>query len=259
MAQVNNVETEYDYLKYDYLNGFIESAATRHGNMYRGYVDRDDISQYLWEWALNHTESLERWQVDKGRNGFERVLGSVLAVEAGDYCRKSKADTLGYSLDDEFFYTKGQLETLIPLVFDKAEWLSPPAKLMDGKGGKSQRASSRGGNWVATLADVSKAMSNLKPTQRELLWKWYVAKTPISQLEEELTLSKRGVEHRINSCFKKLIRILNDAKPRNVPGADLGYVGARRVMSNAAAQALTVAEGDNAVKVDWRKRWGKRP
>ena len=98
-------------------------------------------------------------------------------------------------------------------------------------------------------------MAHLDLSQLDLLWKVYVAETPMVRLEKELTLSRRGVEHRVDACFKKLIRVLNDAKPRNVPGTGLGHPGARRAMSNARAQALTVSEGDNAVRAGWSNDW----
>ena len=82
---------------------------------YKGYAEVDDLRQELLEWCLRRSDKVHEWlDVEDKREyrlGIKR-LSKTLNRRADRYCRKENAKKLGYTTNDEYFYTPGLIEQL---------------------------------------------------------------------------------------------------------------------------------------------------
>lgn len=214
---------------------------------FHGYVEREDIVSHLWEWTLKHSKDerskLSRYRDKYDADEFDKIVSFVLYDEANIYARKEKAQALGYSAADEFFFTKPALEDLLSAMFDRDAWMNPPTEHGTEKSGK---ALNEGNNWLATLSDVSQAYGRLDDKDRQVLVLAFRDDVPRTKLAEMWQLSRKGVDHRIEASVKRLWSHLGGPKwlaPEEREHGT-GTIGNRRSISNAHARALTEGQYD---------------
>ena len=222
----------------------------------QGHVDRDDIVGHLLEWTTNNARRLNEWDEHKPNDEYVRLVTAVLYDEAHIYARRQKALRFGHPTSDDFFYTKGMIEDILPTVLDESRetWLNVPAKAFDEfDGGRPTKALSEGNNWLATLADVARAYARLNIDDKKLLRDTYLYGISSSTLAEAASeeITRQGVDKRIERALRRLWRELGgpewiapDERPRRRERED--GPGTRRAMSNAAARALTDSQWENA-------------
>lgn len=232
----------------EFHNNMIATAALAVARkaQFRGYVEAVDLQQALWEWRLRNKHRVAQWQNTMEEREFERLYGKVLFDEANITARRSKAERFGYKTSDEFFYTKGMLESLLPAFFDYPNsWLNPPQSDITGR---SSKALSEGNNWLTTLSDVSRAYDALAQPDRELLRTTFGDDVPKKYIAEDLSLSRKGVDHRIDAALKRLWTALGGPEwlAPEERHYSKGTVGNRRAMSNAQARAITDSQWEDA-------------
>lgn len=235
--------TEFSDNDIENLGAVIGSTAYSISHQFAGYVDAVDIQQALWEWTMRNKKKIRRWAEENDEKGYDRVLGFTLRDVGTHFARQAKADKLGYKLGDEFYYTKGMLSTLLPSVYDENAWINPPRELTGGRSGK---ALNEGFGWVATLSDVSRALSLLAAEDQRLLYRAFAEGNTRNQLAEEYDLTRRGFDLRVEAAVKRLWhklggpKWLSRAEDRADDPDDTEHMWrGRKSVSNAQARAIT--------------------
>ena len=205
------------------------------------HMDLEDLRQEMYLWVYEHprltTEMLNEADTTRADRDFTSNL-----LNAGErLARKDRADRMGYEVEDEHFYSTATLRDLLPLVLDKETWavsgVSNEEKVNTGTD------PAEGGNLVAMLSDVSRALDTLKATDREILIERYLHGESEAQVAERLGLTTEALQARTNRAIGRLRRLLGGKRP-DVVESEREYVGTRKVLSNAAACALTSHQGE---------------
>lgn len=243
----------------DYLDRFdvfgeigvtVKTVAHSVHRRFNQYLSYDDAHQCMWEWVMSAPKKIARWHQDNTMQDFHRMLGAVLYDEGTFLGRKQKADILCYKQGDEFYYTKAMLTGtdrkpgLLHAVFDEEAWINPPQELTGGRSGK---ALNEGFGWVATLSDISRALSKL-PKEYQNILKYTYGEGGMSrtQLAEHQRIPPSTATSRHTAAVKRLWselggpRWLTSSEDR---APDEGHWPAgRRALSNEGARALTARE-----------------
>jgi len=193
-------------------------------------VDRDDIVQELWVWALSHKDKIDGW-LDDGKRG-ERSLAKALRRRARAYATVEKAARVGYDATDNYYYSTGLLRELIPQALDRESWVEPGVHTDTGKLSRTTPPS-EGGNRVAMLADVRASMETGSSTDKELLWTHFGLSLDEDEHALTLGITVEALRTRLHRAVVRLQRRLGGPKPDGL------YVGTRRAISNAQAIAQT--------------------
>lgn len=207
------------------------------------YVTFEDVEQVLWEWVMKSPKKIMRWHQEKDSDGFLHILGAVLYDEANYFGRKAKADLLGYKLGDEFYYTKGMLQKLLPSVYNRSEWSDPPKWAKTEGGGRSGKALNEGGGWMTTLADISRALSRLPKAEQRLLFERFALRREYEDLGGAASTSHGRVDAAVSRLLDVLggPRWLSEDEDRETDDGTSWPVG-RKAMSNAQARYVTEQE-----------------
>lgn len=214
------------------------SIANEFGRKFGRYgVEREDLAQEMRLWVFRHPETIARWE--ESEDGAEKPLARTLRNEALDLCQQWKADYLGYSKSDLTYYSRKELQkVLLPAVFDPEAWTEPPVS--EGSG-RSQRAPAEGGNWIAMLADVSRAFSSIPQRDQDLLRMFHQDQMTNVLVADMLGITQQAASKKHHQALGRLVRQLGGERPRNTheePTCECeDFVGTRQVMSNAAARA----------------------
>lgn len=208
--------------------GAVQSASRK----YYRYTEREDIYQELLCWAIAHPKTVNAWVAEDDMRSLERALNN----EAHRYGQKEKAARSGYAPEDVYFWQRNAIEDLLPALWDVDEWLNPTHA--EGTGHQTRKDPAEGGNWQATLADLSRAFSSLSARQQWFLEAYYRDKRTQGDIAEEAFIAQPTVSEHISRAIKKMHQILGGSKPRGHWG-DCECTGSRHVMTNAAANAKT--------------------
>lgn len=196
---------------------------------YAVYFEPADVVQELTVWLLRKEKRVKEWldpnqEAPDLKSGI-RQLAKALQREADKYCRTEKARAVGYETRDEYFYSIGVLEELITNLdeLDQAQGLSQ-TKVSGGGGDPAT-----GNNVAASVADVRRVMELIDPMDRMIIEMRYQEGLTFSQISTALGLSDSTIHRRINSALRRMVKEL---------GGDSPWIGTRRVVSNAQAQAM---------------------
>lgn len=219
---------------YDDYEAIVAQVANEYGRRYRNHADREDFVQECWLWLAEHpaklAEFLEHDHADK-------LIARTLRNHCYDAGEQLKAQHLGYSRDDLTYYGKGMLRELLPILWDDEAWTEPP--VADGPRGGGDPAT--GGNWLATLADVSRAFDELSEEDRNLLIGFHRDGIRNKDMAELSGVTEQVMSYRHDAAVGRLQRLLGGPRPQPQHDADCEHeyrwgVG-RRAMSNAEARA----------------------
>jgi DNA-directed RNA polymerase specialized sigma24 family protein len=216
--------TELDLSSFEGMVGQVAYSVGRHFP----FVDLEDLRQELWLWLVEHQEKVQVWGQEA--TGDRRTAKSLRRA-ARAVCLDLKAQRGGYDLGDLWFYSVGQLRQLLPDVLDTEGWTaSSPALSPDRV--QSQSLVNEGNNRLAMLVDVKDAFLRLADEDQQLLYVHYRVHEE-EQHATELEISVEALRSRVTRALTRLQRELGGPQP------DVEWVGTRRAMSNATAQALT--------------------
>lgn len=221
----------------------INSIAAEYGRRHRFHgADQSDFSQELWCWVLENQDKVQEW-LDPEQwepKAGERMLAKSLRNESSDYGVDIKSQALGYERADLHWYSKGEVKSLLPTVFNPDAWEEPPVSE-----GRSTKAPSEGGNWIATLADIAQAFSKLDTEDQVLLRKFHERGWTNKMMAQGEHISEQLMSYRHDRAVSRLVKILGGEKPRPMreqEGRD-PWRG-RHVVSNSAARAYQSAVYD---------------
>lgn len=153
------VERHYEDCVY-IARGATGAVAARFGE----FVTRDDLISECLLWCVTHPHKLVEWlerddraDLASGRNSLRRTF----AREAELWARREKARVLGYSVDDEYFYSPALVTELVRAVY-RGDTAAPPADASDGSP-RPGMDPAEGNNWLALVADTRAALARLDP------------------------------------------------------------------------------------------------
>lgn len=190
-------------------NSIIAHVADEYSRKYT-MVDKDDITQSLYEWFLEHPVKLTEWEA-LGKRSAQNLLYRSLRNQALDYCQIWKAKSIGYEMSDVFFYDAAIIEAILPAVLMGNIGDAP--KLNLGMPGKPS-APSEGGNMMAMMAEIKFAYLKLNDEDKNILYHKYANSLSYAGIADELALpSDDAARMRHNRAIKKLITRLGGFRP----------------------------------------------
>ena len=192
---------------YGYLVARIASDYARQYKM----VFRDDIKQELWIWFLTHPLKVKQWREMENEKETIKLLARSLRNAAHDYCQKEKAQSVGYMVEDNFYYQRTMVETILPSVVTGD--MSGSRNADTNTGYTHNKAPSEGGNWLVYFIDVHKAYSKLTEQQQKVLYLRYGQNLLGSDLGAILDCSSDAARKRVDTALRKLIQELGGFKP----------------------------------------------
>lgn len=193
-------------------------------------VERDDIVQELWLWLAEHTERVEEY-ASRGKHG-ERQLATALRRAGRAFAIKEKAAIVGYDLDDLYWYSTAQLRELLPLVMDRSLWVETGVPAETGRV-SSTSDPAHGNNRLAILCDIRASLETCSERDKLLLWTHFGLGMEEDEHALTLGITTETLRKRVTRALQRLQRALGGPRPDQV------YVGTRRALSNAQAQAIT--------------------
>lgn len=222
----------------DDITPIIESVASEMGRRYSRFgADRDDLAQEAYLWLYDHPQKVADF-LDDDKHGHKK-LALTLRRELQDYGESVKAQHLGYSRDDLYYFHKGEVRALLDAMFDEEAWTEPPVS--DG-GPTGRRDPATGGGWIATLADVSQGFAKLSAEDRDLLHGFHRDGWANKMMAESAGISEQTMSYRHDMAVKRLVDILGGpkVKAQHDETCDHPYRPhyGRRAVSNSHARAI---------------------
>lgn len=227
------------------ISPWINQTAAVYRRSYGTWTSFPDIRQHLMAWAYENARRIEGYLAQEDG---ERIVRSVLNMEARKYCIKERAVSSGYSPEDVAWYSVTALKNRLPDVFDYRDWQSFQA----GEGGpRSNKPAAWSGDRLAELIDVSKAYDSLTPTSKLILREHFGNGLSVQQCADVLGIPYDTAQKRIVRALSALSRQLNNPRPKDpMEGATLEEWRAnqafydtrskgRHAISNAAARKMT--------------------
>lgn len=158
------------------IHAAVSSAARQLKSRYRDYTEYQDIQQELYIWYLKNHRKVTEWEeLYDDEKYVQRMVTRSLKNHGDKYCREEKARQCGYSTDDEFFYSVGQVGDLLQLYFDP-KWMAPA---IDVTRETSKRPPQEGGNLMAMIADIGRGFDAMPEVDQELLRRIYGGELPV--------------------------------------------------------------------------------
>ena len=192
---------------YNYLVTRIASDYARKYKM----VSRDDIKQELWVWFLTHPLKVKQWREMDNEKETVKLIARSLRNAAHDYCQKEKAYSVGFNVEDNFYYQRSMVEMILPSVVTGDMAGSNSSDINSGY--SSTKAPSEGGNWLVYLIDVHKAYSKLSEQHQKVLYLRYGQNLLGSDLGAVLECSSDAARKRVEAALRKIVIELGGFKP----------------------------------------------
>lgn len=180
---------------------------------YHTYFDVSDVSQELTVWILKRQDKITEWlehplDSDEYKLGVKK-LGKTLTRHADKYCRRIKAQKLGYELRDEQFYDEVTLSELLPFVWsDVVNTMDASKPKVSGGGNPAE-----GGNYVVQLFDIRRALGKLSEMDRDVLELRYADQLSFGALADELQCSETTAHRKVDGALRRLTNELGGPNP----------------------------------------------
>jgi len=222
--------TEYlhpDFLQHAY------PVATNLARRYSGYVEADDIRSDLIEWGYRNHHRVTEWlsvEDEKVLKTNVWILNKRMHKQGERFCRKMKAQVSGYHHTDEWFFNRGIVRELLPLVYD-GSWRETLRGEPEG-GRKPPREPSTGGNLPAMAIDIEMVLPKLSVEQRMALEFLYLDKMSEELAAMELEITVHALKARVDRAVERIVELTGGDTPWD-------GLGSRRVKSNAQAAVET--------------------
>ncbi len=219
-------------------------VAVDYARKFYKYTEREDIAQELRLWVHQHPQTVSRWLVEEDG---ERPLRRSLQNAAHDFGLRMKAQVSGYTRDEFYFYSTGELENLLPLTFDPEALLNPPKILGGSRTKKVLNEATH--NWATTLMDVSRAYESLCEKDRNVLRWLHVDDITQREIAEDCDVTQQTVSAWNKSALTRMQKFLGGRGPGSFHPREDGQpcecVGSRKVITSAAARAITQNQYDS--------------
>ena len=177
---------------------------------FRNWIDFEDIQQEAYLWCLSKPRKVTEY-LDDGKQG-EKKLTLSLRRHCEQQARKAKAAANGGHYSDEFFYEISQLSELLPLMFDRENWLEQPQDFGADKV-SGTREPAEGGNWLTTMVDVSTAYEALTIEDRRLLRRYYWDEWTFKMIADAEQVEPHQARKAVYEALVHLLDELGGASP----------------------------------------------
>ena len=125
------------------------------------------------------------------------------------YCRRVKAQKLGYEIRDEQYYDPITLSELLPFVWGEVV----DTKRHDGEKVSGAGNPAEGGNYVIQLFDVRRALAKLDEMDRDVLELKYEQNLTFAEIAEVLEMSDTTAHRKVEGATRRLHNQLGGANP----------------------------------------------
>lgn len=173
--------------------------------------DIEDIRQELYSWFLKHPKKFHEWE-SLGERDTKNLLYRSLRNCALDYCQYWKAKSLGYEVEDLFFYTAEVVEMLLPSVL-LGHTDALPLNIL-GKS-RSMMLPSEGNNLQVMLAEISAICVGLSAGDKHVLSLRFEFGYEYSDIQKMLELNtEEAARQRVRRAVKRIINALGGYRPQ---------------------------------------------
>jgi DNA-directed RNA polymerase specialized sigma24 family protein len=222
------------------LQPVVDSVSSDAVRKYRRFgMEHDDASQECLLWILDHPAKVIAWfdEDNYSPRQAENLLARSLRNQCIDYGEDLKAQSVGYNREDLAYYSKQYLRELLPLMFDREAWIYPEKN--SGERISTGGDPAHGGNWITTLADVSRAYAKLDGSDRDLLARFHRDGDTNDEIARQCGVSKQTMSDWHDRAVGRLLKLLGGHKPASPHDEECDHwvTGSRHAVSNAAARA----------------------
>ena len=181
---------------------------------YSVYFDVSDLRQELLVWVWRRQDKVKGW-LDHDQNpedyrGGIRQLGKTLTRQADKYCRRIKAQKLGYEIRDEQYYDSITLSELLPFAWGE---VVDTKRVDNGEKVSGAGNPAEGGNYVIQLFDVRRALSKLDEMDRDVLELKFDQGFTFAEIAETLEVSDTTAHRKVDSAIRRLQNKLGGPNP----------------------------------------------
>lgn len=197
----------------------VPAVATSIHRRYRQWVEREDLKQELYTWAMGRADYYS--QLLNEENSIQRVINEKriswqMRRHAERYARKEKAKKSGYQIGDESFYDTVLLGQLLPHVIASVidgTVLEQAQNLINDGQPRKQSAPAEGGNLLAILIDIKKAYLKLEISDKDILIKRYHENLTLEEMGQYLGCATSTADRRCNNAIRRLQNLLGGESP----------------------------------------------
>ena len=186
---------------------------------FRNFVERDDLKQACYEWAVSRKKYIEEQLSDEDpekRKHAERKLAWQMKRYAERFARKEKASKSGYHISDEVYYESFTLGQLLPFVIasiiDGTVLEQAQEMMMDGQP-KGSSSPSEGGNILASLLDIKKGFLLLDEEDKDILRLRYHENFTLEKIGVLLSCATSTADRKCSASLRRLQQILGGETP----------------------------------------------
>lgn len=221
------------------IRSTVEMAANASMRRYHSYVEREDMQQIAWLWVFEHDSKVNTWlneDAETETSDGSKMLYRSIFNECCNFGEDTKAAVVGYQREDLKYFHRNELGTLLDAMFDQQAWTEPP---VNEDGGRKSTIAGEGGNWITTLADVSRAFALLGEADKILLAKFHLLGSANKELAEEYGVAESTMSDMHRSSLRRLEQQLGGRPPQQPHDAYCSHPWrGRHSISNATARAM---------------------
>lgn len=182
---------------------------------FREYVERDDLVQEGHLWVAEHAGTVNAYLNDEDVKRARYRLRRDVMTAMERYARTDKASSLGYSPEDEQFYSEAAIAKLIEMaVLGITERKSEP----DTNGGAQPQKSVDNGDGKDVhilVMDVRTALGSkaLTDDDRRLLWSYHGEGKTMLDIAEASGVDRSTISRRLHKITRKVMDALGGPTP----------------------------------------------
>ena len=197
----------------------VPSVAQTIYRRYRQWVEREDVIQECYAWAMNRADHYAELLSEENalqRTINEKRIGWQMRRHAERYARKEKAKKSGYLIGDESFYDTVLLGQLLPHVIASVvdgTVLEQAQNLINDGQPRKPSAPAEGGNLLAILIDIKKAYLALDVADKDILIKRYHENLTLEEMGEYLGCATSTADRKVQGAIRKLQNLLGGESP----------------------------------------------
>ena len=202
-----------------FIDELIPSVTKVVSKKYQAWVDKHDVRQECYIWALSRTRWIEEQLNEpdtEQRKHNEQKLAWQMMRYAERYARKEKAIRYGYQPGDEAFYQSATLATLLPFVIASiidGTVLEPAQEMvLDGQP-KGSSSPAEGGALLATPMDIKQKFVKLEAEDKQVLTLRYHEQMTLAQIGAVLECHATTADRRCDHALRNLLDLLGGRSP----------------------------------------------
>ena len=201
------------------LEDIIPSVVLTIYRRYRQWVEKGDLTQEAWAFALSRAEQFNELlseESDLIRKWNEKKVGWQIRRALERYSRKEKAVKSGYRINDEAYYDTVTIAQLLPFVIKsviKDTSLEQSQVMINDGQPRKPGAPAEGGNLLAMLIDIKKSYEKLSKEEQEILKLRYYENITLQQLSQYLECAISTAERKANNALRALQNNLGGDSP----------------------------------------------